>query len=189
MTTLEITHSRTPSEVDTLVSHLVKSGVMSDIVSYTITHRTRLTKPIINYDTTAIALSFVPTASEGDVETCSAVDDMYTYHHLRRDLFNQVTAAGVQLNTRYTVPSSHITIARFITQEGFQLQKAGSDESYIDSGRVKMLIDTIDRINHKLKEKPVEWVVGQEKGLELHKGRSWYGGGETVLIGKGFDEV
>lgn len=187
MTALEITHSRTPSEVDSLVSDLVKSSAISDIISYTITNRTRLIKPMLNYDTTAIALSFVPTVCEGHAETCSEVGDTYTYHHLRRDLFSGVRATGIQLNTRYTVPSSHVTIARFITQEGFQLQKAGSDESYIDSARVKMLIDTVDRINHKLETQPVEWVVGQEKGLELHKGRSWYGGGESVLVGKGFE--
>jgi len=31
-----------------------------------------------------------------------------------------------------------------------------------------------------------EWIVGQEKGLDLRKGRLWYGGGETVRLGKGF---
>jgi hypothetical protein len=32
-----------------------------------------------------------------------------------------------------------------------------------------------------------EWVVGEEKGLEVRKGTLWYGsGGETVLVGEGF---
>jgi len=31
-----------------------------------------------------------------------------------------------------------------------------------------------------------EWVVGQEKGLDLRQGRLWYGGGQTVRLGKGF---
>jgi len=31
-----------------------------------------------------------------------------------------------------------------------------------------------------------EWVVGEEKGLDCRVGRLWYGGGETVKIGKGF---
>jgi hypothetical protein len=32
-----------------------------------------------------------------------------------------------------------------------------------------------------------EWVVGEEKGLEVRKGTLWYGGGgETVVLGEGF---
>lgn len=31
-----------------------------------------------------------------------------------------------------------------------------------------------------------EWVVGQEKGLDCREGALWYGGGETVRLGKGF---
>lgn len=31
-----------------------------------------------------------------------------------------------------------------------------------------------------------EWVVGQEKGLDCRRGQLWYGGGETVNLGKGF---
>lgn len=30
-----------------------------------------------------------------------------------------------------------------------------------------------------------EWIVGEEKGLDFRKGRLWYGGGETVYLGKG----
>lgn len=31
-----------------------------------------------------------------------------------------------------------------------------------------------------------EWVVGDEKGLDMREGRLWYGGGNTVRLGKGF---
>ena len=31
-----------------------------------------------------------------------------------------------------------------------------------------------------------EWIVGHEKGLECKKGRLWYGGGESLHLGKGF---
>lgn len=31
-----------------------------------------------------------------------------------------------------------------------------------------------------------EWIVGEGKGLDLRKGKLWYGGGETVMLGKGF---
>ena len=32
-----------------------------------------------------------------------------------------------------------------------------------------------------------EWIVGQEKGLDCRQGTLWYGGGETVRIGMGFE--
>jgi hypothetical protein len=31
-----------------------------------------------------------------------------------------------------------------------------------------------------------EWIVGQEKGLDCREGTLWYGGGNTVRIGRGF---
>lgn len=31
-----------------------------------------------------------------------------------------------------------------------------------------------------------EWLVGQEKGLDFRRGTLWYGGGETIRLGKGF---
>jgi hypothetical protein len=74
------------------------------------------------------------------------------------------------------------------------------DGEAIDKDRVVALVERIEKINVMLRERywpggsevqdmPVkgEWVVGQEQGLELNKGTSWYGGGEKVLIGKGFE--
>lgn len=31
-----------------------------------------------------------------------------------------------------------------------------------------------------------EWLVGMEKGLDCREGTLWYGGGETVRLGRGF---
>lgn len=31
-----------------------------------------------------------------------------------------------------------------------------------------------------------EWLVGDEKGLDCREGALWYGGGQTVRLGKGF---
>lgn len=198
MTALEITNSQTPSEINTLVSDLEKSGIMPDTTNYTLTHRTRLIRPMVNYDTTALALSFVPAPIGSDSQTHNAADGAYTYHHLRRDLCEQVMNTGVKMNTRYTAPSAHVTIARFITQETFQLEEADSDKPGVDRDRVKLLIETIETINHKLRQEywpkenremtsKGEWYVGQEKGLEFHGARSWYGGGETFYAGQGFE--
>ena len=96
------------------------------------------------------------------------------------------------------MPSAHLTIARFITQDGFL---KGGDKQNIkcspDTQRIKDFIGKIEEINQWLESgywlssdgtiKPGgEWLVGEEKGLEYRKGRLWYGGGERVILGKGF---
>lgn len=178
-TVLEIASSRTPAEVDALVSRLGSEGEDARIASYTFSHRTRLVKPLVTYDAMAMALSFVP-----------AADDAYSYHHLRRDVFDQVAASGVEINSRYAVPSAHITIARFITQDGFQLDESCPNARCVDSGRVRALIERIDGINDRIRQywgmAAGEWVVGHEKGLDLHGGLTWYGGGQAIAVGQGF---
>lgn len=186
ITTLEIFPGRTPEEIETLAARLQKSGTLSEVADYAFHHRTRLIKPMISYDASAMALSFVP-----------AQDDAYTYHHLRRDLYNSVAATGVSPDSRYVVPSAHITIARFITQDGFLVEGSGTDAGAVDRQRVAALVERIERINEKLQKYwPSEsdgdaaakgdWIVGQEKGLVFKKGKSWYGGGEVLYQGKGF---
>lgn len=177
---LEITHARTPAEVDALASQLQANGAGADIANYTFGHRTRLVNPMISYDAMAMALSFLPATG------IPPGNETYTYHHLRRDLFDRVVATGVQLDSRYAVPSAHVTIARFITQDGFQYG-SGPEEGSIDSRRVRELVEKIEGINDRLEQGwHGEWVVGQEKGLDFHKGQSWYGGGEAIVIGQGF---
>ncbi|KAF4186125.1 hypothetical protein CNMCM8927_003183 [Aspergillus lentulus] len=181
-TVLEIASSRTSLEVDSFVSHIEKSGVISDLVNYTFNHRARLVKPVVSFDAAAMALSFVPAAGEPSRWSRSAEDDKYTYHHLRRDLYAGVAATGLQLKPRYLVPSAHITIARFITHDGFLLEKLGPvGEPVYDRERVAALVDKIEQINQTIQAKywpgenrtvsaGAEWVVGEETGLELCKG-------------------
>jgi hypothetical protein len=38
----------------------------------------------------------------------------------------------------------------------------------------------------KDRDESAEWIVGMENGLDFRKGTLWYGGGETVRLGKGF---
>ncbi|UKZ73038.1 hypothetical protein TrVFT333_000677 [Trichoderma virens FT-333] len=170
MTTLEITFSKTPQEIDSLVS-VIRPAAPS-IASYTHTHRSRLVKPMISYDLSAFALSFLP-----------ASDD-YTYHHLRRDIFDKVKEAGVEVGSRYQVPSAHITLGRYMT-----------DEEHDTPEKREKWVKVIDDINAWL-EKQVwdqqdaqfigEWVVGQERGLDVRNGALWYGGGRTIVLGEGF---
>lgn len=189
ITVMEVIHSLTEPEMEDIVSTLLRDGAAEEIANTTFRRQTRLIKPMISYDTAAMALSFVPAAGEG---RDSISDDTYTYHHLRRDIFDGVKAAGFPPASRYAVPSAHLTIGRFITQDGFQ-DGAGQ----VDRARVKEVMDMIDHLNARLQAQywptedgkiPVggDWTVGQEKGLDFRKGRLWYGGGQTIVLGKGY---
>ncbi|MCJ1251825.1 transport between ER and Golgi ATPase protein [Trapelia coarctata] len=189
MTTLEVTHSLTAPDIDALVQTLKPKA--KEITDYPLHHRARLVKPMISYDSAALALSFVPAAGDG----LPSYDDTYTYHHLRRDLYGVCKKGGVTVASRYTVPSSHLTIARFVTQEGFL--KIDPESLVTDPSKVKRWIEAIDASNRWLEEyywpkdgqavpEGGEWIVGQEKGLDFRRGTLWYGGGETVRLGMGF---
>ncbi len=196
MTTLELAYSLTEQQMEDIISS-VGSGI-SEAASYTYSHRSRLIKPMIGYDSAGLALSFVPAAGGSSRGDRSSQDDQYTYHHLRRDLYSMVVGLGAKIAPRYIVPSAHLTIARFITQDGFLKAKDEQNTPCSpDTQRVKEFIGKIDEINWWLEDEywprgdeaiklGGEWLVGEEKGLEYRKGRLWYGGGERVMIGKGF---
>lgn len=189
MTVLEITHSLTKPEITTLVERL--EPVIETVTDYSLDHRARLIKPMISYDSSAVALSFVPAAGEGAVLSA----DSYTYHHLRQDIFDICSATGCQIASRYTVPSAHLTICRFVTEKEFT--RHTSAEVAPDHIQVAAFVQTIDRINEWLQETywPREdrvipeagrWIVGQEKGLDMCRGTLWYGDCERIHLGRGF---
>jgi hypothetical protein len=185
--------ARTLAEVNEFEKFLQENTPLQDIVNYTLTHRARLVRPIVSYDASALALSFVPAVEDTDHEVDGKSSNSYSYQHLRSDLYDIVTEAGCQLEARYTVPSAHVTIARFVRPVGWSKKKI--EESSISHKRARELVTTIEDINQELRSdhwkrfgdpSRGEWIVGQEKGLELMKGRSWYGKGESVIVGKGF---
>ncbi|KAJ5207258.1 Ribosomal protein L44e [Penicillium cf. griseofulvum] len=178
MTTLEIRSSLTGPGIDEIASSLEMSGFVTELANYTLTHRARLVKPVISYDTSAIALSFVPAAGEEDHSVYSGKDDQFTYHHLRRDLHNIVTQSGCPIAARYTVPSAHITIGRFVTANAPQGGDADSQKKF--EKEASQLIHKIEDLNHELRSNvwrlgdpsQGQWVIGHEKGLELIKGQT-----------------
>ncbi|KAL4783090.1 60S ribosomal protein L44 [Aspergillus varians] len=189
ITTLEVTSSRTQEEIDALATRLLQDGTASKLVNYASDprHRARLVKPIISFDASAMALSFLPAAGEpiADQNTTATAagkhqhDDGYSYHHLRRDLAAKVLESGISLAARYVVPSAHVTIARFVRHNG----------GLLDGHGVAALVERVERVNMMLREKywpgeneggsmPVkgEWVVNVPKtrktyckGKECHK--------------------
>lgn len=164
MTTLEVDFAKTPKEIAALVETI--RPALPDMVSYLFTHRSRLVKPMISYDLSAFALSFVPVTNED-----------YTYHHVRRDIFDKVKAAGIEVSSRYQVPSAHITLGRYLDDGDFDTPE-----------KRQAWIKTIDDLNGWLAERwgEYEWQVGQERGLDARAGTLWYGGGRTILMGEGF---
>lgn len=190
MTALEITHSLTAPEIDDFVSKLMPD--VQAITDYTYTHRARIIKPMITYDAQALAISFLPAAGEALPSDRKAEDDKYSYHHLRRDLYN-LASKTVTIGSRYVVPSAHLTIGRFIYADDFD-----TADGKVNTAKMAALVQTIDGINEWLKAEywpkgqsgqvkaGGEWIVGQEKGLDFRKGALWYGGGQTVRLGKGF---
>lgn len=185
MTVLEVTHSRTEAEIQELVS-IMKDGI-SKIADFTVDHHAQLSKPMLSYDAAAIALSFVPAAGEDTILVSAVETNAYTYHHLRRDIYAMSKKTGVTIASRYTVPSSHLTIARFVTQR--DITKCQGQK--IDTKMVADIVSGLEKINADLELKywrkgAGKWVVGEERGLDCRRGTLWYGGGETEHLGKGF---
>jgi len=192
LTALELTHSLTQPEIDAIITNLSNSTAET-MTDYTYSHRARLIKPMLSYDGAALALSFLPAAGEllppkktDNPDERTQEDDGFTYHHLRRDLFNIARKTGVSVDSRYVVPSSHITVGRFLTQD-----------DHATPEKMANWIKKIEEINVWLEEEywpkeggvrreDGEWIVGQERGLDFREGTLWYGGGNTVRIGKGF---
>ncbi|KAI0202049.1 60S ribosomal protein L44 [Astrocystis sublimbata] len=191
ITTLELAFCRTAEEIE-LMKETLKPAVPA-IASYTYRHRARLVKPMVSYDLSAFAVSFLPAAGEPvtspapmapDNAKVFEQGDSYSYHHLRRDMWEQAKEAGITVDSRYIVPSAHVTLGRYLT-----------NQDHATPEMRKQWVDAIDRVNEWLEkevwEKPDsevigEWMIGQEKGLDIRVGTLWYGGGRTVLLGEGF---
>lgn len=205
MTALEFTHSQTPDVIDALVARLKPVTNMLIDFPYVQQHatsqrRVRLVKPMLTYDAAAVALSFLPAASQPG--------DKFTYHHLRSALWdlssitsklnrgkgNDDETRGVEINTRYIVPSAHLTIARFVTAKDTTVD--GTEDGGVDVEKMRKWVEVIEQVNESLEREywvaegkgddEMQWVIGEEKGLDFRSGACWYGGGESNAIGQGF---
>lgn len=135
---------------------------------------------MISYDLSAFAVSFLPAAGEPAVSPAPmALDsaaiikkgDSYSYHHLRRDMWDLARKTEIEIDSRYIVPSAHITLGRYL-----------SHKDHSTPEQRKRWVDAIDKINEWL-EREVwgrsdsevigEWAVGQEKGFDVRVGNLW----------------
>ncbi|KAI1863200.1 uncharacterized protein JN550_009726 [Neoarthrinium moseri] len=172
MTVVEIVHSQPDDVVKQTVIQLLQC--LSALVNLVLEHPVVLGRPQLNYDDATVTMTFVPI---GERE--------YTYLHLRRDIANMCTEHGVEVGSRYFTTSSHITIVRFVDSAGLETRASR-----------KAWVEKIEGLNSELREKywrrnlgegpskAGQWMIGAERGLEVRKGRLWYGGGETVQYGK-----
>ncbi|KAF1963579.1 AAA-domain-containing protein [Byssothecium circinans] len=186
ITALEITHSKKTEEIRKLVEQMREK--IPSIVNYTQDHRARLIKPLIGFDASALALSFVPAAAEGLTAGRTLADDKYTYHHLRRDLYSLCQETGVAVDSRYVVPSAHLTIGRFINPKDFE-----DETGKFEPRKMEQFIAKIEEINMWLQKDfwpefnegkipdGGDWILGEETGLHCRMGTLWYGGGESVF--------
>jgi len=194
ITVMEVAHSKTGDEIATLI-HKLKDHC-ERVADHTCTHHARLIKPVLSYDSAALALSFIPAAGESPTRNHSAEDDTYTYHHLRRDAYSAITDSGIEVGSRYVVPSAHLTIARFNSPNVFGGDPL-DENAALDLKKRMHWIKEIELINQWLEAefwpqggKPIkpggQWIVGEEKGLDFRSGTLWYGGGSTIYLGEGF---
>jgi hypothetical protein len=195
MTALEIAHSLTSPEISHITPLL--QPAIRPIITFpkSLGHRARLIKPFLSFDAAGVALSFLPAAGEASPAGRERVEDKFTYHHLRRDVFALVAKTPVLIKSRYVVPSAHITLGRFITDIDHDTAK--KREEWIGGlERINAWLvaefwprETGDGKDGKGDGKACSWIVGKDTGLLLRKGQLWYGGGETVASGEDFDSV
>ena len=97
----------------------------------------------------ALALSWLPAVDEPSKDhSREEQTESYTYHHLRRDLFTLASRTGVNVASRYVIPSAHLTIGRFIDKSDFE-----KSPGLVDQDRVAQLVAKIDEINAMLQHK------------------------------------
>ena len=181
LTINEMAHSKTPEEIGQMLEMMRPK--LLEICGYASNHPARLVKPMLAYDGAAIALTFLPAAGEEAPEGLRH-QDSFTYHHLRRDVYDLCKGTGVEVASRYVVPSAHLTIARFVNQDLHR------------DGKVPVLIELLESINDDLRRKfwgdekgdgsvTAQWIVGEEKSIDCRVWTVWYGGGESAYVAEG----
>jgi hypothetical protein len=128
----------------------------------------RLIKPMLLFDKSGVALSFVPAVADN------------TYHHLRTQLHTMLLETGMAIDTCYTAPIAHITIARFVDDRLFI---PCPDWPKTKEEQLHAWEDLISAVNRDLRRKywgegneaAFEWVVGKELGLEAQLGYIKFG--------------
>lgn len=162
---LEIVHSA-PSHLVATTMHALRPHLAA-ILAPTSSTSSTLVRPLISFDSSALALTFVP----ADSSHARGASNKTGYTHYRARLYETVTkTAKVAVQSRYQVPSAHVTIARFVKT--------------VPPQAVEALLDRIGEINAWLDAefadpRRFEWRIGEQRATECRYGRIWYGGGHS----------
>ena len=148
MTVLEVTNGLTSDQLLPIISSLTPCSTSLTAPPLPLI---TLDTPMLNYDISGIALSFLPSSNE--------------LIELRARAWDVIAHAGVIAKMRYALPSAHITVGRFV--------KRGSGLGVERAEWVRLL----DVINDVLRGWEGKWELNS---LALRAGVQWYGGGYSI---------
>lgn len=134
-----------------------------------------LDTPALSYDASAMALSFLPFCPPAPISPPNYAHPP-TYLHYRRSLYHRAaflsdpcsSSSTLTLpQSRYTLPSAHITLARFVRA--------------IPGEKVERLLQELDAIIEVVRQELEESLIWRIEGpLHVKFGRIWYGGGKAL---------
>lgn len=190
-----------------LLQKMLDISLLADVHSGERASAPWLVKPQLMVDSTGVAVTFVPDCDDAPKNNKEeegsnmpeTTTNPFTYHHLRASMQTLALTSGVEIDTCYTAATAHITIARFISSNffdmgdeddrapnGLQPMSFPSHDTiggHVKTERVAQWIELVEKINFELREQfetpeakgMLEWVVGQEAGLEVQLGYVKYG--------------
>lgn len=181
MTVLVVALHLSADELDSSMPRL--KPLLENMSKFHADHQTRLVKPAIFFSDSGVVLSYVPCA--GEIADGQAVGDDYTFLHLQRDLFELCCEYGIDMSAQKNPGSCYMTLGRFIDGEN------RDSDARPDAAAMARWLAGVEKINQTLRREywPSEgaapaagnWIVGRD-GFDIRKGRSWYGGGQSVPL-------
>lgn len=104
-------------------------------------------------------------------------DNQTTYHHLRRKLYQRIIDAGVDIKSRYVVPSAHITLCRFLNPAARGAHPLSAELGKANILKFVLLIEELNEAFELAFTSNPKWEIKSE--LICRVGTLWYGGGFT----------
>lgn len=183
MTVLVVALHLSADELDSLMPRV--KPLLENMSKFLADHQTRLVKPAIFFSDSGVVLSYVPCA--GEIADDQGAGDDYTFLHLQQDLFELCREHGIDMSAQKNAGSCYVTLGRFINGENRGENRG--PEARPDAAAMARWLAGIEKINETLRREywPCEgaapaagnWILGRD-GFDIRKGRSWYGGGQSV---------
>ncbi len=156
LSVLELSHRHETAHLRGVYEHLTPELVRA-MLALPLRGPPRLGRPMVFFDGAAAAVGFVPVGTQ----------QAFTYHHLRAEMQRLALSSGLAIDTCYTAPSAHITVARFVGAAAIDGLAAA-----------ERFVAAIARVNRDLRALPwaeTGWPVGGHAGLECQMGYLKFG--------------